>query len=73
MTKTVLCSERSYCFYFERVPLKDPSGESVILPSAEFERITSTSRVLTQQEKEAMMEAYHRRREEELVGTLLKV
>ncbi|XP_058490351.1 cilia- and flagella-associated protein 45 [Solea solea] len=49
-----------------RVPLKDPSGESIILPPAEFKRITSTSRVLTQQERQALMEAYQRKREEEL-------
>ncbi|XP_059187510.1 cilia- and flagella-associated protein 45 [Centropristis striata] len=49
-----------------RVPFKDPSGESIILPSAEFERITSTSHVLTKEEREALREAYQRKKEEEL-------
>ncbi|KAI3354425.1 hypothetical protein L3Q82_018952, partial [Scortum barcoo] len=49
-----------------RIPFKDPSGESIILPSAEFERITSTSRVITKEEQEALKEAYHRKKEEEI-------
>ncbi|XP_034723294.1 cilia- and flagella-associated protein 45 [Etheostoma cragini] len=49
-----------------RIPFKDPSGESIILPSAEFERITSTSRVVTKEEREALREAYHRKKEEEI-------
>ncbi|TDH15085.1 hypothetical protein EPR50_G00027540 [Perca flavescens] len=49
-----------------RIPFKDPSGESIILPSAEFERITSTSRVVTKEQREALREAYHRKKEEEI-------
>ncbi|XP_049900894.1 cilia- and flagella-associated protein 45-like [Epinephelus moara] len=46
-----------------RIPFKDPSRESIILPSAEFERITSTSRVLTKKQKEALREAHQRKKE----------
>ncbi|XP_022602067.1 cilia- and flagella-associated protein 45 [Seriola dumerili] len=49
-----------------RVPWKDPSGESIILPPAEFKRITSTSRVLTKEERVALHEAYQRKKEEEI-------
>ncbi|KAM9363763.1 cilia- and flagella-associated protein 45-like [Symphorus nematophorus] len=49
-----------------RIPLKDPSGESIILPAAEFERITSAARVLTKEEREALKEAYQRKKEEEI-------
>ncbi|XP_071327968.1 cilia- and flagella-associated protein 45 [Trachinotus anak] len=49
-----------------RVPLKDPSGKSIILPPAEFKRITSTSRVLTKEERRALHEAYQRKKEEEI-------
>ncbi|XP_029301485.1 cilia- and flagella-associated protein 45 isoform X2 [Cottoperca gobio] len=49
-----------------RIPFKDPSGESIIIPSAEFERITSTSRVLTKEEREVLREAYQRKKEEEV-------
>ncbi|XP_070762163.1 cilia- and flagella-associated protein 45 [Enoplosus armatus] len=49
-----------------RIPFKDPSGESIILPSAEFERITSASRVLSKEEREALREAYQRKKEEEI-------
>ncbi|XP_050921310.1 cilia- and flagella-associated protein 45 [Lates calcarifer] len=49
-----------------RVPLEDPSGESIILPADEFKRITSASRVLTKEEREAVKEAYQKKKEEEL-------
>ncbi|XP_035536475.1 cilia- and flagella-associated protein 45 [Morone saxatilis] len=49
-----------------RIPIQDPSGESIILPSAEFERIASVSQVLTKEEKEALKEAYQRKKEEEI-------
>ncbi|KAM7399561.1 hypothetical protein PAMP_018826 [Pampus punctatissimus] len=49
-----------------RVPYKDPSGESIILPSATFEQITSTSRILTKEEREAMRAAYQRKKDEEI-------
>ncbi|XP_034404294.1 cilia- and flagella-associated protein 45 [Cyclopterus lumpus] len=47
-----------------RIPLKDPSVDSVILPSAEFQRIPSTARVLTKEEPEAVREAHQRKKEE---------
>ncbi|KAM9853491.1 LOW QUALITY PROTEIN: cilia- and flagella-associated protein 45-like [Aulostomus maculatus] len=47
-----------------RVPCKDPSGQSIILPSAEFEQITCRSQVLTK--KEVLKEVYLRRKEEEM-------
>ncbi|XP_026225306.1 cilia- and flagella-associated protein 45 isoform X3 [Anabas testudineus] len=49
-----------------RIPWTDPSGESIILPSAEFERITSASRVLTKEEREALKDAYQRKKQEEI-------
>ncbi|XP_037631053.1 cilia- and flagella-associated protein 45 [Sebastes umbrosus] len=52
-----------------RIPFKDPSGESIILPLSEFERITSTSRVLTKEEREALKEAYQRKKDEEIRAT----
>ncbi|XP_034556857.1 cilia- and flagella-associated protein 45 isoform X2 [Notolabrus celidotus] len=49
-----------------RVPLKDPSGEFIVLPSAEYERIVSMSEVLTKEEREGLMEAFQRKKEEEI-------
>ncbi|XP_068601804.1 cilia- and flagella-associated protein 45 [Brachionichthys hirsutus] len=51
-----------------RIPFKDPSGESVILPSAAFEQITARSRVLTKEEEAAQKEAHQRKREEEIAA-----
>ncbi|XP_068172885.1 cilia- and flagella-associated protein 45 isoform X2 [Antennarius striatus] len=51
-----------------RVPFRDPSGESVILPSDKFEQITARSRVLTKEEKEAQKEAHQRKRQEEIAA-----
>lgn len=50
-----------------RIPLEDPLGDSIILPQAEFERITSTSRVLIKEDREALKQAYQRKRDEEIV------
>lgn len=51
--------------------MKDPSGESIILPPAEFERITSTSHhILTKKEREVLREAYEKKKEEEIVGNM---
>ncbi|KAF3847982.1 hypothetical protein F7725_021010 [Dissostichus mawsoni] len=47
-----------------RIPFKDPSGESVILPSADFKRITSESQVLTKEERAALKEAYQKKKDE---------
>nr|XP_046246313.1 cilia- and flagella-associated protein 45 [Scatophagus argus] len=49
-----------------RIPFKDPPGESIILPSAEFERITSACRVLTKEEKVAQKEAYQMKKEADI-------
>lgn len=49
-----------------KVPYKDPSGESIILPSAAFEQITSTSQVLTKEEREALKAAYQKKKDEEI-------
>ena len=57
--------------YYARIPCKDPSKESLILPPAEFERITALSRVLTKEEKEAR--AHQRKKEEEMVGNMEKL
>ncbi|MGH0159259.1 UNVERIFIED_CONTAM: hypothetical protein FKN15_006245 [Acipenser sinensis] len=46
-----------------RIPSEDPSGLSVIMCPQEFQRITSASRVLTAEEKEAELAAKTRKRE----------
>ncbi|KAM4628415.1 cilia- and flagella-associated protein 45 [Polymixia lowei] len=46
-----------------KIPSKDPSGLSIILPPREIERITSASRVPTKEEREAMMEALQKKKE----------
>ncbi|MGH0178966.1 UNVERIFIED_CONTAM: hypothetical protein FKN15_000417 [Acipenser sinensis] len=46
-----------------RIPSEDPSGLSVIMSPQEFQRITSASRVLTAEEKEAELAAKTRKRE----------
>ncbi|KAM6931667.1 cilia- and flagella-associated protein 45 [Lycodopsis pacificus] len=47
-----------------RIPSKDPSGGSLILPSAEFQRITS--QILPKEERDAQREAYQRKKEKEI-------
>ncbi|XP_033953002.1 cilia- and flagella-associated protein 45 [Pseudochaenichthys georgianus] len=49
-----------------RIPFKDPSGESVILPSADFKRITSESLVLTKEERAALKEAHQKKKDEDI-------
>uniref|UniRef100_UPI0037E9A1B8 cilia- and flagella-associated protein 45 n=1 Tax=Semicossyphus pulcher TaxID=241346 RepID=UPI0037E9A1B8 len=49
-----------------RIPLKDPTGESIILPSADYERIASMSWVVMKEEREALIEACQRKKEEEI-------
>lgn len=54
------------CIFF-RIPQTDPSGQSIILPKAEFERITLASKALGKEEREALMDGYNRKKEEEIV------
>ncbi|CAJ1065777.1 cilia- and flagella-associated protein 45 isoform X3 [Xyrichtys novacula] len=49
-----------------RIPLKDPSGVFMVLPSAEYKRIVSVSQVLTKEERKKLMEASRRKKEEEI-------
>ncbi|KAM9811326.1 cilia- and flagella-associated protein 45 [Syngnathus typhle] len=49
-----------------RVPSSDSSGPSIILPSADFKRITSRSKVLSKGEKEAIKETHTSRKENEM-------
>ncbi|KAL3992114.1 radial spoke head protein 1 [Sarotherodon galilaeus] len=49
-----------------RIPQRDPSRESVLLPPAEFKRLTSTSWLLLKEDREALRQAYQRKKEEEL-------
>ncbi|XP_062275902.1 cilia- and flagella-associated protein 45-like [Scomber scombrus] len=49
-----------------KVPYKDPSGESIILPAAVFEQITSRSQVLTKEEREALKAAYQKKKDDEI-------
>lgn len=65
--KAHLKNNPSSC-YFVRIPRKGPTEKSVILSQAEFERITSRSRVPTKEERDALREAYQRKKDEEIVG-----
>ncbi|XP_051727146.1 cilia- and flagella-associated protein 45 [Ctenopharyngodon idella] len=47
-----------------RIPSEDPSGQSVILSSAEFRRIMVESHVPSEEEKAAVLEAQRKAREE---------
>uniref|UniRef100_A0A669B1H8 Cilia- and flagella-associated protein 45 n=1 Tax=Oreochromis niloticus TaxID=8128 RepID=A0A669B1H8_ORENI len=49
-----------------RIPQRDPSRESVLLPPAEFKRLTSTSWLLLKEDREALRQAYQRKKEEDL-------
>lgn len=62
----MICDKYDKPHHHTRV--KDPPGESIILPLSEFERIESTSRALTKEEKEAQREAHQRKKEEKMVG-----
>ncbi|CAL8349699.1 unnamed protein product [Lota lota] len=46
-----------------KIPSKDPSGMSIILPPIEVTRLTTSSRVLSKEEKEAMLESQQQRNE----------
>ncbi|XP_020500252.1 cilia- and flagella-associated protein 45 isoform X1 [Labrus bergylta] len=48
-----------------RIPLKDSLGEFIILPSAEYERLASMSRVPMKEERVGPTEACHLKKEEE--------
>lgn len=56
-----------------RIPQRDPSRESVLLPPAEFKRLTSTSWLLLKEDREALRQAYQRKKEEDLVGKLTAI
>ncbi|KAG7277066.1 hypothetical protein CRUP_025476, partial [Coryphaenoides rupestris] len=46
-----------------RIPSKDPSGRSVILPPIELPRLTTSSRVLSQEERNAALESLQQRKD----------
>ncbi|XP_027136436.1 cilia- and flagella-associated protein 45 isoform X2 [Larimichthys crocea] len=48
-----------------RIPKESPSGDSIIIPSTEFERITSNSQILTKEEREAQKATREKKKEEE--------
>ncbi|KAL1256651.1 hypothetical protein QQF64_012196 [Cirrhinus molitorella] len=50
-----------------RIPNEDPSGQSVILSSGEFQRIMEESYVPSQEEKAAVLEAQRQAREEAML------
>lgn len=54
-------------FVLNRIPSKDPSGQSVILSAAEFKRIIAESYVATEDEKVAVQEAQRKAREDAMV------
>ncbi|XP_017275540.1 cilia- and flagella-associated protein 45 isoform X2 [Kryptolebias marmoratus] len=49
-----------------RIPQKDPLRNSVFLPPASFARITSTSRSLSKEDREASKQAYWKKKEEKM-------
>lgn len=51
-----------------RIPSKDPSGMSVILPPIELPRLTTSSRVLSQEERNAALESLQQRKDVLVVG-----
>uniref|UniRef100_A0A8B9K4Y5 Cilia- and flagella-associated protein 45 n=1 Tax=Astyanax mexicanus TaxID=7994 RepID=A0A8B9K4Y5_ASTMX len=51
-----------------RISNADPSGQSIILCTAEIERISSESRVPTKEEQEAALECLRRSREEAMIA-----
>uniref|UniRef100_A0A8C5I2X0 Cilia- and flagella-associated protein 45 n=1 Tax=Gouania willdenowi TaxID=441366 RepID=A0A8C5I2X0_GOUWI len=63
-TKNSITKKSCDCDH-NRIPREDPSGKSVILPPAEFQRITSTSRMLVKEAREAKKQVYQREKEEE--------
>ncbi|XP_074079223.1 cilia- and flagella-associated protein 45 [Macrotis lagotis] len=54
------------------VPTVDPSGESLIISSEEFERIKFASRVLTKEERDAIEEAYKKEKADVLNAVTLR-
>ncbi|XP_051849652.1 cilia- and flagella-associated protein 45 isoform X2 [Antechinus flavipes] len=54
------------------IPTEDPSGESLIISPEEFERIKFASRVLTQEERNAMEEAHRKERADVLNAVTLR-
>jgi hypothetical protein len=50
-----------------RIPSEDPSGTSIILPPIEVSRLTTSSRVLSKQQREAVEESLQQRKEALLV------
>ncbi|XP_051934451.1 cilia- and flagella-associated protein 45 isoform X2 [Hippocampus zosterae] len=55
-----------------RVPCSDPSGQSIILPFADFERITARSNILSKDENKALKEAHKSRKEKEMAAEEMK-
>uniref|UniRef100_A0A3B4AS07 Cilia- and flagella-associated protein 45 n=1 Tax=Periophthalmus magnuspinnatus TaxID=409849 RepID=A0A3B4AS07_9GOBI len=51
-----------------RIPYEDPSGQSIILPSALLEQTKANAQVLTDEEIQAMKEASQRKKEEEIAA-----
>ncbi|XP_029111767.1 cilia- and flagella-associated protein 45-like isoform X1 [Scleropages formosus] len=47
---------------------EDPSGLSIILSPSQIQRIMAESRMLTKKEREAVLEAKHKKREEEMIA-----
>ncbi|KAM9000284.1 cilia- and flagella-associated protein 45 isoform X1 [Sarcophilus harrisii] len=54
------------------IPTEDPSGESLIISPEEFERIKFASRVLTQEERNAIEEAHRKERADVLNAVTLR-
>ncbi|XP_038624783.1 cilia- and flagella-associated protein 45 [Tachyglossus aculeatus] len=50
------------------IPVEDPSGESLIISPEDFQRIKSSARVLTKEEREAGLQAYKAEKDKILVG-----
>ncbi len=53
------------------MPREDPSGESIVLPRGEYERIKQASKVMSKEEREAKLAAIKEEKEyQEVCSTL---
>ena len=52
------------------MPREDPSGESIVLPKGEYDRIKRASKVLSKEEREAQLRAIKEEKEYQEVSVL---
>ena len=59
------------CPVVTRIPSEDPSGTSIILPPIEVSWLTTASRVLSKQQREAVEESLEQKKEALMVKAVL--